>query len=118
MLTQKIARQSTASMSAPPTTGPIPMDSPTTPPHTPMAWARSFGSVNTLVMIDIATGLSIAPPTACTARNAISQPSVGARMHSSDPRTKIARPSWNTRRRPMRSAVDPASISRLASTTV
>ena len=50
---------------------------PTTPPHTPMARARSRGSVKVLVMIDIATGLSIEPPTACTMRNAISQPRLG-----------------------------------------
>jgi hypothetical protein len=40
------------------------MLSPNTPPYTPMARARSPGSVKVLVMIDIATGLSIDPPTA------------------------------------------------------
>ena len=57
---------------------------PTTAPQAPIARARSRGSVNTLVMIDMATGLSIEPPTACSMRAAISQPSVGARLHSSD----------------------------------
>jgi hypothetical protein len=40
------------------------MLSPTTPPHTPMALARSRRSMKVLVMMDIATGLSIDPPTA------------------------------------------------------
>ena len=36
--------------------------------NTPIACARSRGSSNTLRTIDIATGLSIAPPIACTMR--------------------------------------------------
>ena len=87
-------------------------------PQTPMALARSARSVKTLVMIDMATGLSIEPPTACSARNAISQPVVGAMLHSSDPAPKSTRPVWNVRRRPMRSPMDPPSMSRLASTSV
>jgi hypothetical protein len=35
------------------------MLSPNTPPHTPIARARSAGSVKVSVMIDIATGLSM-----------------------------------------------------------
>jgi hypothetical protein len=69
-------------------------------------------------MIDIATGLSIVPPVACSARAAISQPVPGARLHSSEPRPKTARPIWKTRRRPARSAVDPASTRKPASTRV
>ena len=69
-------------------------------------------------MIDSATGLSIDPPTACSMRNATSQPSPGARLHNSEPRVKSASPVWKTRRRPNRSASDPDSISRLAITTV
>jgi hypothetical protein len=74
--------------------------------------------VKTFVMIDMATGFSIDPPTACTARNAISQPVPGARLHSSDPIPNSVSPAWNVRRRPIRSPVDPPSISRLASTSV
>ena len=69
-------------------------------------------------MIAIATGLSIVPPTACSARAAISQPMPGARPHSSEPSPKAARPIWKTRRRPTRSAVEPASTRKLASTRV
>ena len=83
-----------------------------------MALARSAGSGNVLAMIAIATGLSIVPPTACSARAAISQPMPGARPHSSEPSPKAARPTWKTRRRPTRSAVDPASTRKLASTRV
>ena len=55
-----------ASTSTPPSTGPSAMLIPTTAPHTPIAWARSRGSSKVLRMIDIATGLSIEPPTACS----------------------------------------------------
>jgi len=87
------------------------------PPHTPIARARSRGSVNTFAMIDIATGLSIEPPVACSIRNAISQPRLGARLHSSEPSENSARPVWKTRRRPMRSAVEPESMSRPPTTS-
>ena len=69
-------------------------------------------------MIDIATGLSIEPPIACTTRAAISIPSDGASAQSSEPSENSASPHWKTRRRPSRSAIDPDSISRLASTSV
>ncbi len=117
MLTQKMLRQPTALTSRPPTTGPSAMDRPTTPPQIPIALARSVRSVKVFVMIDIATGLSIEPPTACTIRKATSAPRLGARLHSREPRVNSARPAWKVRRRPTRSAVDPASISRLAITS-
>ena len=40
--------------------------------------------MNVLVMIDIATGFSIEPPTAWSTRNATSSSTLGARLHSSD----------------------------------
>ena len=91
---------------------------PITPPQMPMALARSLGSRKVLVMIDIATGLSIEPPSAWSIRNATSQPRPGARLHSRDPTVNAARPVWKVRRRPIRSAVDPDSIRKLASTSV
>jgi hypothetical protein len=66
--------------------------------------------VNVLVMMDIATGLSIEPPTAWIIRKATSQPRPGARLHSSEPTVNTARPAWNVLRRPIRSAVDPENI--------
>jgi len=83
-----------------------------------MAWALSRGSVNVLVMIDMATGLSIEPPRAWTMRNTTRNVRLGARLHSSDPVTKTVRPVRKVRRRPKRSAVDPDSIKKLARTRV
>ena len=67
-LIQNTARQSTSSISAPPTIGPSAIEMPTTPPQTPIARARSTRPVNTWVMIDIATGFIIEPPMACRNR--------------------------------------------------
>jgi hypothetical protein len=53
--------------------------------------------VKVLVMIDIAIGLSIDPPTACSIRNATSQPSPGATLHSSEPSVNSASPAWKVR---------------------
>lgn len=89
-----------------------------TAPQTPMARARAAGSVKVLVMIDMATGFSIEPPTAWTARKAISVSRLGAREQSSEPSAKTASPVTKTLRRPIRSAVEPASIRRQARTRV
>jgi hypothetical protein len=117
-LSQKIERQPIVCTSTPPTKGPAAMLRPATPAQTPMARARSRRSVKVLVMIDMATGLSIEPPTACTMRNAISRPTVGAMLHSSEPTLNSTRPTWNVRRLPSRSAVEPDSTSSAASTSV
>ncbi len=117
-LIQKIERQPTESTSNPPTSGPAAIEMPTTAPHTPMARARSRGSVKVLVMIDIATGFSIEPPTACTMRAATSSSRLGASEQSTEPRVKTTSPVMKTLRRPIRSAVDPASISSEARTSV
>ena len=117
MFTRNTARQ-LSSTSTPPRTGPSAMLMPTTAPQIPIACARSRGSSNVLRMIDIATGLSIAPAAPCSTRKAMSQPTPGARAQASDAAVNSARPNWNTRARPRRSAVDPPSMSRLASTTV
>lgn len=117
-LTQKIERQPTDSTSRPPTSGPAAMDMPTTAPQTPIARARSRGSVKVLVMIDMATGLSMEPPTAWIIRKTTREDRSGASEHSSEPRVKTTRPVMKTRLRPIRSAVEPASISSAASTRV
>jgi hypothetical protein len=69
-------------------------------------------------MIDIATGFSIEPPTACSIRNTTSHSRLGARLQARDPSVNRTRPIWNTLRRPSRSAIEPDSISRLARTRV
>ena len=118
MLTQKMPRQPTVPMRMPPSTGPSAIDRPNTPSHTPIARARSAGLVNVLVMMPSAGGFSIAPPAPCSRRNAISQPRLGARLHSQDPRVNSDRPTWKITRRPIRSAAAPENISKLASTMV
>ena len=55
-LIQKIDRQPTEETTAPPMIGPSAIETPKTAPQTPTACARSRGSVNVFVMIDIATG--------------------------------------------------------------
>ena len=117
-LTQKIACQPTPSTSTPPRIGPSASARPDIEPKTPMALARAAGSGNVVATIAIATGLSIVPPTACSARAAISHSMLGARPHSSEPSPNVASPIWKTRRRPNRSAADPARSRKLASTSV
>ncbi len=117
-LTQKMARQPRPSTRTPPRIGPSARARPDIEPNTPMARARSAGSGKVLAVIASATGLSIVPPTAWSARAAISQPMPGARPHSSEPSPKAARPVWKTRRRPSRSAVEPPRTRKLASTRV
>ncbi len=118
MLIQKIARQLTSLTSRPPITGPRARLIPNTAPHTPMARARARRSVNVLLTMDRATGLSIDPPRACTPRKTTSAVTLQARLHSSDPSVNTTSPIWNTRRRPNRSAIDPEAISRLPMTSV
>ena len=115
---QNTERQPLEVTRRPPSTGPSAIETPTTAPHTPTACARSRGSVKVLVMIDIATGLSIEPPTACIIRNAISMPNEPATLQSSEPAEKIARPVMNVRRRPNLSAVEPERSRSEASTSV
>lgn len=91
---------------------------PTTPPHTPMALARSRGSGKAPARMAMATGVSMQPPTACAMRNTISQSSEGARLHSADPPVNNTSPRRKTRRLPTRSAVEPARMSSEASTMV
>jgi len=45
------------------------------------------------MMIDIATGLSIEPPIACTKRAPISISMLGARLHRSEPAAKSSSPN-------------------------
>ena len=118
MFAQKMPRQPTEPTRMPPATGPSAMDRPDTPSQTPIALARSFGALKTLVMMPSAAGLSMLPPTPCSTRNAISQDSEGARLHSHEPSVNRLRPTWKMVRRPILSAAAPENMSRLASTIV
>ena len=118
MFAQKMPRQPTVPTRTPPSTGPSAMDRPNTPSHTPMARARSAGRVKVFVMMPSAAGLSIEPPTPCRIRKPISQPRLGARLHSQEPRVNSERPTWKMVRRPIRSATAPENISSAASAIV
>ena len=77
-LRKKIARQETSSVSQPPSSGPSASAMADTPAHVPIALPRSSGG-NALVMIESVPGIISAAPTPWTAREATSQPSVGAK---------------------------------------
>ncbi len=117
-LTQKMLRQPTVPVSIPPRTGPSAMLTPNMVIQTPIAQARSAGPLKTLEIMDTATGLSIDPPIACSTRKAISQPRPGATEHNAELIVNTVSPARKTWRRPNRSAVAPADITRLASTIV
>ena len=68
-LMRKMARQSTSSVSVPPSSTPMAAPAPPTAPHTPSAFARS-GPWKVVVMIDSAAGDSIAAPRPWPARAA------------------------------------------------
>ncbi len=63
-----------------------------TPAHTPIAFARSAGSRNRLVMIDRVAGMMNAPPMPMNARVAMSTPVEPDRAEASEPTPNTARP--------------------------
>nr|BFE72355.1 hypothetical protein GCM10020092_056560 [Actinoplanes digitatis] len=111
-LIQNTARHPDPAISAPPSTGPAAMLSPNTAAQTPMACARSRGSVITPTTMASATGLSIDPPTPCNARAATSTSRPGATAQPTDPAANNTSPIRNTRRRPTRSASAPEVINK------
>ena len=71
-----------------------------TNPKMPMAFARSAGSVKSVIISESATAETIAPPTPCTARATTSISCVPARPQASDATVKSAIPIRNSRRCP------------------
>ena len=71
-----------------------------TKPKTPIAFARSAGSVKRLIISDSATAETIAPPSPCTARAPIRNSCEPARPHASEATVKSAMPIRNRRRWP------------------
>ena len=69
-------------------------------------------------MMDIATGFSMEPPTAWSMRKTTRNARLGAKLQSRDAVANSVSPMTKVRRRPSRSAVEPDSMSRLASTRV
>ncbi len=80
-----------------------------TKPKTPIAFARSAGSVNRAIISESATAETTAPPTPCTARAAISIPWPVASPHAAEAAVNSAIPARKSRRWPNRSPRRPPS---------
>jgi len=105
-LMKKIARQLTSSVSQPPSSGPSARAMALTPAQVPIARPRSAGG-NVLVMIDSVPGIISAAPRPWTAREATSQPSVGAKPIVADAAANTTTPIRKTLRRPKMSPSRP-----------
>ena len=101
-LSQKIHCQDRPSTTAPPTTGPRATARPQTPPQMPSARPRRAGDTAPDRIVRV-SGVTIAPPTPCRARAAMSASMLGASAAAAEPRVKIASPTRNMRLRPNRS---------------
>ena len=77
----------------------------------PMAVLRSLASVNAATMMASVAGISSAAPMPWTARLAMSTSPSPANPEASEDSVKMARPSWNSRRRPNTSASLPPTSS-------
>ena len=69
-----------------------------TKPKMPIAFARSAGSVKSVMISDSATADTTAPPTPCTARAPTSRPCEFATPQASEATVKSAIPIRNSRR--------------------
>jgi hypothetical protein len=112
-LIQKTADQSTCWTSTPPSTGPIASARAEIPAQMPIA-VPSCRRSNVATRIERVSGFMSAPPTPWPARNATSQPAVGASAQAADITVKISRPTMNIRLRPKRSPSFPPSRMRTA----
>ena len=100
MLTRKIQCQLSTSVSTPPSSTPIVPPPDITKPKTPIAFARSPGSVKSTMISEKATAETTAPPRPWTARAATSSPCVVASPQASDESVKSAIPMRKSRRWP------------------
>ena len=108
-LTRKIQCQLRTSVRMPPSSTPIDPPPEATKPKTPIAFARSAGSVNSIIISDSATAETIAPPTPCTARAITSISWVVASPQRVEATVKSPIPITNSRRWPNRSPNRPPS---------
>ena len=99
---QKIHSQSMPSTTSPPMNGPLATARPVTALKMPIAVPRRSGGKAALRRAR-ASGSTIAPPTPCTVRAAMSQPASGARAQAADAAANRPRPMAYIRRRPKRS---------------
>ena len=72
------------------------------PLHAPMNAPRLFAGTPALRIVSV-NGVTIAPPTPCAARAAISAPAEGASAAAADEAVKMKSPTASIRRRPKRS---------------
>ncbi len=100
--TQKIHCQARPSAMAPPTSGPMAIASPATPPHAPSATARRSGRTLADRMVRL-SGVISAPPTPWMARARMSSLDVEERAAYADPAVNRTMPMMNMRLRPNRS---------------
>ena len=101
-LSQKIQCQEKPLTIAPPTSGPIAIARPPTPPQMPSARPRRSGATAAERIVSV-SGVMIAPPTPCTARAMSSAFAEVESAANADAPVKSRRPSTNMRRRPNRS---------------
>ena len=107
--TRKIQFQVSASVRIPPSSTPIEPPPAATNPNTPIAFARSAGSVKSVTMSESATAETTAPPRPCTARAPISTSCEPARPQASEAVVKSTIPMTKSRRWPKRSPSLPPS---------
>ena len=108
-LTRKIQCQSRTSVRIPPRSTPILPPPAATKPKTPIALARSLGSVKSITISDRATAETTAPPRPCTARATTRASCEVARPQPSEASVKSAIPIRNRRWWPKRSPSRPPS---------
>ena len=107
-LTKKIHCQPKYSVSTPPRSTPTAAPLPATAPQMPNALFRSAPPCRkAALMIESVAGETIAPPSPCSARNAISHAPLCAKPHISEPNVNSAIPAMKTFRRPSTSAARP-----------
>ena len=108
-LTRKIQCQLSVSVRMPPRSTPIEPPPEATKPKTPIAFARSAGSVNSVIINERATAETTAPPMPWTARAPTSIHCDVARPHVAEASVNSVIPSRNSRRWPNRSPSRPPS---------
>ncbi len=113
MLTKKIQRQEMPLVSTPPSTGPTATATPVVAPNAPNATPRSR-PLNADAISASAVANIAAPPIPWNARASWRKKMSCAAPHATEPTRNSAVPMMNTRRRPNRSASEPAVSSRAA----
>ena len=107
MLTRKIQFQLSRSVRTPPSSTPAVPPPERTKPKMPIAFARSAGSVNMIIVSESATTDTTAPPRPCTARAPTRNSCEPARPQASEASVNTDSPMRKSRRWPKRSPSRP-----------